>query len=138
MASISKTSASNHVGWTSGDGRVYNNNVCRELDSAQDNEYYVYGFGFGSLPVDATVTGVIIQHHISILPIAPVYNIGLCVSVIKRGTQKTGLPGGDASWSCPTAPLRTIGSSGDLWGLTASVLKGYIENANFGFWRCSK
>jgi len=131
MASIGKTTATSHSGWSSGDGRIYNNNVCRATSFDGSGTYYVYGFGFGSLPVGATVTGVAVYHHLTSDGYGIYFDIQLCNGTTNIGT-KISTNGSAMYETCATASQTAQGGSSYLWGLTAAQMKTYVEGINFG------
>lgn len=132
MASETKTSATTHSGVGSGDGRIYNNDVCRSGNSSS-GWYYVYVYGFRTFVAGDIINGVRIRHHCGYGSGGPSqdYDIQLTNATTGQGTAKTNINLGITA-NCASCSLQTHGGSSDLWGLSAAAMKTLVNNSNFG------
>lgn len=134
MASETKTVAASHSGWTTGDGRTYNNNVCRSKTSGTWEKYYLYNFGFTALGVGNTITGINLYGKPGFHPGAGYTgNLGLCTSTTPIGTAKTSITM-STSTTCAGCGVVNKGSSSDLWGVSAANLKSYLNAGTLGMY----
>jgi hypothetical protein len=127
LESLYKTVGTTHSGWSSGDGRIYSNSTCRTLDTGLAMNYNVWGYGF-SLPDEANVKGVEVEHHLDASGAGPTATLYLAEDTTQKGTGKSATVG---TSSCGTS-YESLGGLSDAWGMTSSALNYTVKHANFG------
>ena len=130
-----KTVATSESGWTGGDGKTYNNDVCRTVTpSAINQDYFAYTYGFDWTGV-GDINGVEIKHHTGNLTGWGLASFGgevsLCNATTRRGVAKTS-DFNDEVANCAAAVLDTLGNSTDMWGLGQTSLNTYVKGSDFG------
>jgi len=121
------TQATNHSGWEGGDGRIYDDDVCRYIENDDTTSiYYVYNFGLG-IPTNATVRGVKIEHHLGYLQPAGegsgTVKCRLCNGTSQVGDEFSADYIEVGLYSCADAVYKSHGGPDSDFGCTEEQLK---------------
>lgn len=133
MASEVKSSGTNHSGWTSGDGRDYNDDTCRQYQIFVINTYYyVYDYSW-SIPAGSTIHGVEIKGNCTDNSFGnTALGIKLCNGTTSKGTRKLVYTPTSSGLTCADAPSYTLGNSTDQWGLSQAEINAVVNSSDFG------